>query len=51
MEWFDYGKHAPYIWSSFALTFAVLLANVIAARLSHRNALRDIRRMREDTSS
>ncbi len=32
MEWLDYGKHAPYVWSSVGLTAVVLLWNVVAAR-------------------
>lgn len=32
MEVLDYGKYAVYVWSSFALTIVVLIANVVAAR-------------------
>jgi heme exporter protein CcmD len=32
MDWLDYGKHAPYVWSAVGLTAVVLLWNVIAAR-------------------
>ena len=32
MEVLDYGKYAVYVWSSFALTMFVLIANVVAAR-------------------
>ncbi len=35
--------YAAYVWSSFGLTFAVLLANAIIAFRSHRKILRTLR--------
>ena len=37
------GGYAPYVWSSFGLTFAVLVANVIVAIRAHRKMLRELR--------
>ena len=51
MEMFAFGKHAPYIWSSFGLTFAVLLANVVVARYSHRSILRELARAQGEKAS
>lgn len=36
------GGYAAYVWSCFGLTFAVLIANVMLARHSHRKILRDL---------
>lgn len=49
-EFLDMGKHAAYVWSSFALTFIVLAANVIVARRAQRRTLNDVRRGQEEHS-
>lgn len=44
------GGYGAYVWSSFGLTFVVLLANIFIARHSHRKLLRDIRRQGDERS-
>ncbi|MEJ2515038.1 MAG: heme exporter protein CcmD [Gammaproteobacteria bacterium] len=44
LEALDYGKYAVYVWSSFALTAFVLIANVVAARRRLRQRLERERR-------
>ena len=44
VEALDYGKYAAYVWSSFALTIVVLIANVVAARSRLRKRLEIERR-------
>lgn len=41
------GGYAPYVWSSFALAGAVLLANWLLARRRYARAAYQIRRRRE----
>jgi heme exporter protein CcmD len=36
------GGYAAYVWSCFALTFAVLIFNVWRAHVRHRSVYRDI---------
>lgn len=50
MEFLDFGKNTAYIWWSFGLTFAVLLANVFIAFQSHRKMLREVRRQGDNRS-
>jgi len=47
-EFLAMGGYAAYVWPAFGLTFAVLIANVIIARHTHRKVLREIRRQGED---
>lgn len=35
-EFFSMGGYAPYVWSSYALTALVLVANIIGARVRER---------------
>ncbi len=38
-EFFHMGGYAPYVWSSYAISFVVLLANVISPWLQRRKLL------------
>lgn len=42
MDYFAMGGYGAYVWSCFALTFAVFLFNEWSARRHHRNVYRDI---------
>ena len=44
MELLDFGKHTPYVISSFSLTLVVLVANVLAARSKLSSRLATLRR-------
>ena len=44
MEFLDFGKHTPYVLSSFSLTLVVLVANVLAARGKLSSRLTTLRR-------
>ncbi len=43
-DFFAMGGYAGYVWSSFAITAAVMLVNVIMARRAHRRMLAAVRR-------
>jgi heme exporter protein CcmD len=44
MEFLDFGKHTPYVLSSFSLTLVVMVANVLAARGKLSSRLTTLRR-------
>ncbi|HEX7029163.1 MAG TPA: heme exporter protein CcmD [Gammaproteobacteria bacterium] len=46
-EFLSMGGYAAYVWSCFGLTFAVLIANAVLARRSHRKILRELETRRE----
>ncbi len=41
-EFLHMGGYAAYVWSSYAVTLVVLVANIVAARQRERRALREI---------
>ena len=41
-EFLDMGGYGAYVWSAYALTALVLVANVLAARVSERAAKRSL---------
>jgi heme exporter protein D len=43
-EFLAMGGYAAFVWPAYAVTFIVLVGNVIGARRSHRRALEDARR-------
>jgi heme exporter protein D len=43
-EFFAMGGYAGYVWSSFAITAVVMLANVFIARRAHRQMVATLRR-------
>jgi len=55
-EIFDMGKYAPYIWSSYGITFVVLVLGVVVPFIQYRNLRKVLarrirgRRKRDETS-
>lgn len=43
-DFFAMGGHAPYVWSSWAVTALLLLGAVIHARAERRQLIRDLQR-------
>ncbi len=43
MEVLAMGGYGAYVWSSFGLTFAVVIITVVQARARHHGMLRDIK--------
>lgn len=48
MEWFDYGTHAPYIWTVYGIALVVFSANVIEPFLRHRRILQKLKTQNVD---
>ncbi len=49
IELLDMGKHANFIWVSYALTFVVLVAHVVVPLMRRRRIAREItRRLRRE---
>ena len=48
-EFFAMGGYAPYVWGSYGVTLAILIAEVIALRQRRRRALRDIVRTKSES--
>jgi heme exporter protein CcmD len=44
MEWLAMGKYGAYVWSSFGLTFAVVIICAVQARRRHDAVIQDIKR-------
>lgn len=40
-EFFNMGGYAMYVWSSFGITFLIILLNLLQPLLQHRKALRE----------
>lgn len=47
MEFFAMGGYGNYVWSAYAITFAVLLANLLFTRYAHKQMLAGLRRERQ----
>lgn len=43
-EFFEMGGYARYVWPSYAIAFAAVIANIIWARRAHRRAVEESRR-------
>lgn len=41
-EFFHMGGYAAYVWSSYAITFVVLLANLVSPAVAQRKLLREL---------
>ena len=44
MDFFAMGGYAAFLWPAYAVTFAVVAWNIVAARRAHQQALIDARR-------
>ena len=43
-EFFNMGGYAFYVWTSYALTFIILLANIVSPILQRKKAIKRIKR-------
>lgn len=43
-QFLEMGGYAAFVWPAYAVTFIVLIGNVIAASRSHRRAMEEARR-------
>ncbi len=50
MTWLAMGGYGFYVWSSFALTFAVLAINLVMARTRHQRIMNALRTKAADES-
>jgi heme exporter protein D len=50
-DFISMGGYAAFVWPSYAVALAVLIANILAARASHRSAVAEARRRVQGTSS
>ncbi|MEM6817786.1 MAG: heme exporter protein CcmD [Pseudomonadota bacterium] len=49
--WLSMGGYGFYVWSSFALTFAVLAINLVMARARHQRIMNSLRTKAADESA
>ena len=38
------GKHGPYVWSAYGITFVVVMANIVAPLVRRKGLVEDIKR-------